>query len=83
VGIEQWAVGNADQKDNAKAESSLKLLTVMNEDLDRTDLENVLLQCLVDAPKDEEDDPNVVSAAFGHASCKNQSIARSFSMEHV
>eukprot|EP00983_Pelagomonas_calceolata_P059258 1145836-Pelagomonas_calceolata.AAC.25 len=55
--LKQWAVGEQDVKDKEKPETSLKLLTVMNEDLDEKDLELVLLQCLKDAPKEEEEDP--------------------------
>ncbi|KAF5834587.1 hypothetical protein DUNSADRAFT_8712 [Dunaliella salina] len=56
--LKQWAVGEEEeQKEKEKPETSLKLLTVMNEDLDEKDLELVLLQCLKDAPKEEEEDP--------------------------
>lgn len=58
--LKKWAIGD-EEKNKPEPDTSLKLLTVMNEDLDEADLKAVLLECLREAPQDqEEDDANNV-----------------------
>lgn len=63
--LKQWALGDDANKLKDKQEISLKLLTVMNEDLDEKDLELVLKECLKEAPKEPEVDPATVRGAWG------------------
>lgn len=59
--LKKWSHG---EEKKSEPDTSLKLLTVLNEDLDEADLKAVLLECLRDAPQDQDDDPKNVSACL-------------------
>ncbi|KAL6749264.1 hypothetical protein V8C86DRAFT_2852326 [Haematococcus lacustris] len=52
--LKQWA-GDGDDAERKEAQADVqKLLTILNEDLDEEDLRNVLMECLKDAPGQED-----------------------------
>jgi len=66
--LKKWAMGSAEDKP-AEPDNSLKLLTVMNEDLDEADLKAVLLECLREAPQDQDNEPDNVSGCRSYQCC--------------
>jgi hypothetical protein len=66
--LRQWAGEDGKGKEDKGEKEVAKLLTILNEDMDEEDLQTVLLECLKDAPPEDEDEkvekPSLIRRMF-------------------